>query len=358
VEALKAHVIKLALALSATLLYAAYVFVAQQAGQVPLPPMGLPADYVEEAQPFYESHPAPFAVQGNAENAQKNIRLWDLNRKVATTLKPLGQDFSSGPQQTDDCVAWGMAYCIATRLSVQTLNGTSAQSGDVWQPFLYGTARVSIRRHMGLAPRPPCGQGGAYPSDAVQALAQFGFVLSTDAGVPGYSKRIADELGCGAKLAQFLPLGAGRSGDAYPIRNTSEARDAICNLYPCTLGCPWLPGSVSTVDGRRVTSWNFGSYNQRSSPGHQVAIAAYDGSVPGKVYFGIKNSHGPRYQPVGLQGEPDGVLWVTGDTLGWLLERGTCFAVNDAKGFPANKLDLSAFDELLNLSPATDAGRK
>jgi hypothetical protein len=304
--------------------------------------LGVPEDHVEVAQVAYAAFPREFMADAQAEmpdHSRDNARLWDIVRKVDIHGKPAGNDIGCGPQQTGDCVSWGLARAITMRLCIQKYKGHGDDGSLVFQPYIYGVARVnSGKAHFS------CSSGGAYPSVAAQSLAEWGYACLDD-DPPPYTGALADNWGCHGVPDHFVKLAKKRAGGAvYPIRSTDELRDAICNGYPCTIAVTFSPGQKYVADGRGCLKWD-----GPVRGGHQMCVTAYDGSVgPGHEYFYIQNSHGPHAQAAcdPMQNEPLGGFWIPLKLCEKWLQSGESWAVSDVAGFRVdNEIDWSVFDQ-------------
>lgn len=305
----------------------------------PIQLLGVPEDHVQVAQVAYAEFPQAFmADESMPDHSMDNVRLWEIVRKVAVHGKPMGDDFGCGPQQTGDCVSWGLAHCISVRLCVQRFKGHGNDGSVAFPPYIYGVARVnSGKAHFS------CQSGGAYPSVAAQSLADWGY-LCLDDDPPPYTGSLADNWGCHGVPAHFIALGKKRAGGAvYPIRSTDELRDAICNGYPCTIAVTFSPGQRYVHDGRGCLKWD-----GPVRGGHQMCVTAYDGSLgAGHEYFYIQNSHGPRAQAScdPMQNEPLGGFWIPLSLCSQWLSNGESWAISDVAGFDLeNEIDWSVFD--------------
>lgn len=294
---------------------------------------GLPDDFVVVSQAAFASKPQAFATGRERDHARDNVRLWEAVRKVSSPRKPLGQDHTAGPQQTGDCVSWGLVTALVHTGAAQALAAGRRTIEDPFQPFVYSTARTIDGR-----PSPPCGQAGAYPTAAAEAFERLGWVSYAEAGV-GYSGRLADEWGCKGPPRRLLDVARRRSGGSwYPIRTLEEWQNAVCAGFATTVAIPWSPGGITVKDGRRcITRWGRGG-------GHQVACVGFDGSS-GRRYWCLFNSHGPGW-PEGhppLQGEPAGTCWTDEAGAQWILEHGIVIAISSVPGFKPVDLNWDAF---------------
>jgi len=311
------------------------------------PMLGVPDDHLEVAEAAYATLPEPFMVAGEAagqDNSAKNVRLWEVVRQVALIGKPLGQDLGCGPQQTGDCVSWGICCARNTRLCIQVFKGeANGNSAVSFPPYDYGIARRHADQ-MGLRMLPCDRYGGAYPSVAAIGTKTWGFLTVSD-NPPQYSGSLARTWGCNGVPENFRTIGRQRAGgDVYPIRSVEELRDAICNSFPCTIATRFSPGDRYTIDGRGCLRWNGPMLG-----GHQMCVTGYDGSLGvGHEYFFIQNSHGPNASASAppQQGEPRGGFWIPLSLARQWLVKGECWAMSDVAGFPAeDKIDWSLFDQ-------------
>jgi hypothetical protein len=294
---------------------------------------GVPDDFATVAEAAFAARPEPFAAGSEEDHSRSNVRLWEAVRQVSSPRKPLGRDHPAGPQETGDCVAWGLATALAHTGAVQALAAGRTTVDDPFQPFLYGLTRTLHGR-----PSPPCGQAGAYPTTAAEAFECCGWVSYREAGF-NYSGRLADEWGCTGPPAALRELAKSRGGGSwYPIRSLEEWQNAICSGFATTVAIPWAPGRIVVKDGRQcITSWGRGG-------GHQVACVGFDGST-GRRYWCLFNSHGAGW-PAGhppLQGEPPGTCWTDEAGARWILENGVVIAISSVPGFKPVDLNWDAF---------------
>jgi len=297
---------------------------------------GLAPDYQVVGQPIQAGYQRPFSVASSVDR-KANARLW------APVLAVHGKHFLNVPQQTGDCVSWGLKNAIRYRLAFQAWKGKSVKAADPFAPYLYGLARVTVGGN-----RPSCRSAGAYPAYAIKGFQEYGWITESESAQP-YSGRLADNWGCDGPPRQMLELGKARAkGDAYPIRSTDELIEALTNGYPCTIASDFGTSTIRQRDGRQVAEWD-------ASWPHQMCIIAYDGSGS-TPYFYVINSWGANAHPKPLGDEPPGGFWVTLDTVAKMIRTGEFWAISDVPGFPANELDWSVFDRVLKAStdkPAT-----
>lgn len=290
---------------------------------------GVPDDFQVYAEEAFAAFPEAFQSAAGTEdqdNAGKYAPLW-------LACPPL----SAGPQQTGDCVSWGLANAIHVRQWVLKAKGENGDVVNPFPPYLYGISRVQA-----AGGKPPCGSAGAYPSFAVSGWKEFG-LLSIDEAGTAYSGRLADQWGCKGPPRDLIQLASKRAGgDAYPIRSIEEWRDAHCNGYTCTVAIPWTPGKTYQQDGR----WCI-RFDGRKLGAHQICSIGYDGSS-GRPYWYLFNSHGADW-PRGaapMNGEPRGGVWCDEKWAEWIIRNGEVWAINTVPGFTADELDLSIFDDL------------
>lgn len=300
--------------------------------------LGVPDDFKVKADEAFAAYPVPFqaAVPGIADqdNAAKNVRLWEAS----------SQAFNPGPQQTGDCVSWGITNALTATQRVKALkSGVPPPAFQPFAPYAYGTTRVQIGQGY-----PPCGSLGADPSMAIKALRQLGWVYTDEASHLGfqYDGRLADNWGCKGAPKSLMEIGKARSGaDAYPIRSVEEWRDAIVNGYGVTVAFYFRKNLTSyQADGRWVVRIRSGN----PLGNHQISSIGYDGSA-GKPYWFVMNSHGSSWPGSSVRhtsGEPAGGCWVGEDDARWIVNNGVLWAISSVPGFEADELDLSIFDEL------------
>lgn len=292
---------------------------------------GLAEGFKEVAEKTFESYPQAFAIAGDEDNSSRNVRLWSAVLKVNS-----GKHLPNIPQQTGDCVSFGLANAIAYRLAVQAVEHNLPGTYDPFEPFLYGLARVTIGKN-----NPSCRSAGAMPSYAIEGFKKHGFVLTSEVGV-SYSGRLADQWGCkGPPPEAFEKAKARIGGDAYPIRSAAEARDAICNGYPLTVASDFGTRTIRPRDGKNVARWD-------DRWPHQMCGNGYDGTAAAK-YFHITNSWGETAHPKPLGDEPPGGFWVDWATMDRICRDGEVWAVNVVPGFDKSDTDLdwSVWDQLL-----------
>lgn len=290
---------------------------------------GLAEGFKAKAEEAFAEYPQAFRVAGEIDRTA-NARLWGPVLAVNG-----GEHFANVPQQTGDCVSWGLKNAIRYRLAYQRWQGQSATGGDAFAPYLYGLARVTIGKGS-----PPCRSAGAYPSYAIQGYKRHGWITTDEAG-SAYSGRLANEWGCQGPPRNMLALGEARSdGDAYPIRSADELIEAITNGYPCTIASMFGTRTIRAQDGRQVATWN-------DRWPHQMCFVGYDGSGRTPYVYAL-NSWGADAHPRPLGDEPPGGFWVTLDTAARMIADGECWAISDVAGFPNDGgLDWSIFDDVL-----------
>lgn len=291
---------------------------------------GVPEDHVAVFDRMAAEFPSSFqdasgiTEEQSAANETRRVTLWGP-----------GLNLDPGPQQIGDCVSWGMAHALQCRLWVAS-RGKPAK--DVSTLYTYGITRVTVGRK-----RPPCGQDGAYPSHAADGVSRYGWLLINEGSLPHYSGSQATRFGCNGPAPAQIAEGRKRAGGSVqPIGDIKALRNAICAGYPCTYAISWNPGKTYTVAGRKCLQ-----FSGRSQGGHQVCLIGYDGSVPGKTFFYLMNSHGVTFAG-GAQGDdPPGGVWVEGSVIQKQIDAGAeIWAVSDLPGFSAEPLDLSIFDSI------------
>lgn len=289
---------------------------------------GLADGFKDVADQSFAAYPRAFAIAGDEDNSQKNVRLWHAVFRVNG-----GKHIPNVAQQTGDCVSFGLANAIAYRLAVQSAERGMSGTYDPFEPFLYGLSRVTIGKNS-----PSCRSAGAFPSYAIEGFKQHGFLLAAEAGA-SYSGRLADDWGCkGPPRDLFAKAKERTGGDAYPIRSAAEARDAICNGYPLTVASDFGTRTIRAKDGKQVARWD-------DKWPHQMCGNGYDGSGV-EDYFYILNSWGAGAHPAPLGDEPPGGFWIDWLTMDRICKSGEVWAVNVVPGFDKSELDWSVWDQL------------
>ena len=297
--------------------------------------LGVPEDFKRIGDAVQSEFVEPFQAVAHGveqqENTAKNVRLYDACPVL-----------DAGPQKAGSCVGWGGSKAQYVRACVTALKAGIPPPKSEFDPsYAYGITRVQIGNNS-----IPCRSDGAYPSDFVRGLKQFGFVYRDEVLARGfnYSGALDREWGCSGPPRDLIALGKTRDGgDAYPIRSIDEWRDAIANGYPLTVAFPWKPGRVyAGADGRSCMA-----FDGPNKGGHQISSLAYDGSS-GKPYWLLFNSHGANW-PAGAKrddGTPPGSIWVDEKWARWIVANGELWAISDVPGFEAEELDLRVFDDL------------
>lgn len=289
---------------------------------------GLPADFKEKAREAFREYPQPFRVGGSRDDLrQKSVFLWQAVLQVETPHKPRGQHYTSGPQLTGSCVAWGGGGAVFYTLANAVLAGNAGGIDDPCQPVMYGITRVTQG-----GGRPRCGVQGAYPSDFARGVKNYGWPTWSECRLT-YSGAMEDRLGCSGPTREQLALAQARAGvDSYPIRTVDELLEALHNGYAGTAGIDWMPGSTRSERGRTITL-----FNGLDRGGHQVAWVGWDAERQHLIFH---NSHGPNAHPRN-DGDPPGSFRVNLSTLEWMLKNGEFWAFSSVPGFPPQELDLS-----------------
>lgn len=262
---------------------------------------------------FYIANPS-----GSTEG--KTSRLWETNRKV------IGDDRPNVPQETGDCVSRGMMNCIEYLQCQEILAGDREEFRPVFSPYLYGTGRVYIGRGQ---LRGGAGSLGSWQAEAVK---KYGVLRTDYAGVPSYSGRVADQWGDSDQpWKRFVDEGDDHLvRSAAKINDLDDLRDALINLYPCT---------IASMQAFKMQPSSDGYHHPDPSEEwpHQMAIVGYSDDAR-KPWVGILNSWGDIHGTVidWETGEawPAGMLRVHPDIVAKMIRTGECFAVSRFDGYP------------------------
>lgn len=269
----------------------------------------------------------PFQIVGAApgeDNTAKNVRLWD------SAVAVLGKHIPNYAQETGDCVSFGAKNAVNYLLVTQMKTGPPGlEFHEAHPPWIYGGSRVTIGRgQLGHG----AGSVGAWAAEFVQ---KYGVLRADLDGVPAYSGKLADQWGRSGPPKDLFPKAVDfKVHTVAPVRNASEARDALCNGYPVTIASDWGSKDMRPTDGRIVARRN-------DNWPHQMCLIAYDGKTGSEPYFYVLNSWGPNAHPQPLQGEPPGGFWIRSKDVDYITRAGDSFAFSNFDGFPARELDFT-----------------
>jgi hypothetical protein len=296
------------------------------------PNYGLAVDHAAQAAPIAAALP-PFQITGEngerivQDNAKSVVHLWDATKAV------LGKHTDNYPQEIGDCVSFGGKNAIEHLLCVRIArDGPAAgEFHPIATAYLYGISRVQI----GGGRIGGDGSVGAWLAKGVQ---QYGVLALDDPDVPRYSGGVAKKWGNRpGPPKQFIDIAKQRLVKTVsPIRNATEARDAICNGYPLTIASDYGSTDIRERDGqmvaRRNTSWM-----------HQMAVVGFDGTKGRAGRFYVLNSWGPDAHPKPLNDEPPGGFWIEASDMDYIAKQGDTWAFSDFDGFPARDLNFNVF---------------
>lgn len=311
---------------------------------------GLAPNHAEIAAPYVAAAP-PFQIltaDGRPvvkDNSKVNARLWEVVRKIECPGKPFGEDWENIPQEIGDCVSWG--YCDAGNATLGVMAADQGGGDPNVRPqaprgpprlstmwVYYGSRVVIGRGQLGNSD----GSVGAW---AAQFGEEVGLITVADPGVPPYNGQTAREWGRRGPPQELLrSLNAiakdRKAMKRAPVRNATEAMDALANYYGVTIASSRFGTSRWLVqDGRRVAVDN-------ENWGHQQSVIGYDGSSPsGKRYFCVHNSWGPNWGPEPMQGEPRGTYWITWEQMDSICREGDSWVITGINGLVEQQLNWS-----------------
>lgn len=264
---------------------------------------------------------------GATEDHSKDVvKLWEQCQRVT------GGHLRNYPQETGDCVGFGLRRAIETLQCVQIDRGALQKFREVHPSYPYSVARVLIDKGW-----PGCNEAGADPAAAIAGAKEYGILFADEAGAPKYSGGLSDSWGCRGPPAAMVALASKyKLKTAAQVTTWQEARDSICNGYPCTVAGVFNPSSIKQQYGRWVADWAVFP----KGGGHQMCIDGFDGAGPVPL-FHMTNSWGDTAHPKPADGSPPGGFWVTASTVDRLCKNGQVFTVSLFDGFPAQDLDFT-----------------
>jgi hypothetical protein len=274
-----------------------------------------------------DNPPTPFRLVGPIGNSAKvNARLW-----WGTTSVNAGKHLSTHRQEIGDCVSQGWATAIDYHVACSIAFGFArAKLRRAYQPHIYWSSRVKVGRGRLR------GEDGSLGSWAAKGVDQWGYLFADATGVPVYSGVVAREWGDNDPPKDFISLAKDYRVRSGLVRSYTEARDAIASGYPVAVcssqGFEQLERSGGKVWGKPVGVWH-----------HCMCfIGVDDKSARPGVY--CLNSWGPDAHGKPLGGEPPGGFWIDAKVAQRMLAEGDSYAVTDAKGFIAQKIDWTLWE--------------
>jgi hypothetical protein len=292
----------------------------------PVDQLGLSAEHQAEAQQVAATLPA-FAIAGDdgADHVRKNIRLWDLIRRVRGDL------FPNIPQQVGDCVSWGASNAIICTQAAQAAAGDPIVVERPSTLWLYGASRVLI----GKGRLRGDGSVGAW---AAQASVEPGVVSAEHPQMPAYSGSEARKWGSqGPPKWAIEAAGNAKIGAIAQMKRPEDVVLALKNGYGVSVASNYGTRTIREQDGRMVARWD-------ASWAHQMCIDGYDGSHPsGRRYFHFLNSWGPDAHSKPIDDSPPGGFWVPWDDVAKILQQGDTWSFGGFDGFKRRELDWNVF---------------
>lgn len=292
---------------------------------LPVEQLGLADNHSQDAAVLAAEMPTFFVAGAvGQDNSRRNVRLWDFVKQANN-----GEHLPNYPQQTGDCVAFGVKNAAEYFTYAAVANGTiNSDLKRVFPPHIYGGSRVTVGRgRLGRSP----GSVGAW---AARWASDFGVLPIDTPGLPPYSGRLADEWGVRGVPREFVEASKPfLFHTVAPITTVKDCRDAICNGYPVTIASDYGTRTINVRDGRRVAIRN-GRWM------HQMCLVGYDGETGSQPYYYCLNSWGPNAHPQPLQGEPPGGFWMTEADVAYVLRQGDSFAFSGFNGFPAQEFEI------------------
>lgn len=281
-----------------------------------------------------------FRVFGAIDHSRERCCLWDSILPLDLPGKPAGRHFPNPRQEFQDCAGFAGCNCIRYTLGFQISLGDPVAFHDPYPPWPYGVSRQTIGQNaLGNEP-------GAVIAWVLQGFQEKGILCADDPGVPPYQGSVSELWGRRpGPPQQFFEIAQARKlGGFSKLETVDDVVEALGNFYAVEIGDSFFaPPQCRVVDGRQVAEWSVPVLG-----GHAMAIVGYDGTVPGKQYFYVLNSHGENDVPQPLMGEPPGGFWITRDKLVAILRGrqtrrgpmpGEAWALSGGvDGFPAREL--------------------
>lgn len=228
----------------------------------------------------------------------------------------MGRDLDIGPQQSIDCVSWGVGGAIDLRACVEVLSGEQevyAWDLRVCTEALHALARVE---HSGGMRGTNSVRGTIAVRDGGTLSRQLLGPYSSDRAVAWARSGLPDDYEAAAR--------AHRARDISRVDDFEQARDALHNGYPVVVGSNigFRQGGRRDDDGfaRRGGKWR-----------HCMKfVAMKDDQRPGLLCL---NSWSPNMGPKGTYAIPDGSFWVDARDTDIMLAQGGGFAVGGFEGY-------------------------
>ncbi len=268
-----------------------------------------------------------FRIVGDAESSQgKRACLWDAMQKVTGSFLP------NLRQEIGDCVSWGARNAVDHTAACEIAAGEREQFHPSFPPYFYGISRVQI------------GGGRLGNSDgslgiwAAEGVRRFGVLASDTESCPNYSGNVAQKWGSQGPPKNFIEIATPHViKTTARIRNYADLRDALINGYACTVAS--MRGYAMQLKDTDGKSWFVGS----DTWPHQMAFLGVDDNPKQPAVYRM-NSWGPTAHGPQLDGPPGGGWCHAENVDRELRDDGVeCFAFSGFEGFPARKIDWTAF---------------
>jgi hypothetical protein len=261
----------------------------------------------------------------NTDPLPERACLWEPMRKI------YGRYLENIRQQIGDCVSWGCRNAVDHTAVCEIAAGEREIFRPSFPPYFYGISRVQI------------GGGKLGSSDgslgvwAAEGVRRYGVLAADEPGCPAYDGRVAKAWGSSGPPQKFIEVARPHVIQTTArIRNVDDLCRALANGYACTIASMW--GRAMRLVDRDGKSW----FTGRDTWPHQMSILGYDRR--GTPAYYRMNSWGPDAHGPQLDGPPGGG-WEELEKLDRELRNDgvECFAFSGFKGFPAKKIDWSAF---------------
>lgn len=268
---------------------------------------------------------SPFQISGytaGEEIKDGSYMLWRIARQL------LGKDCENYPQQTGDCVSFGAANAIKHLQCAEIAAGDQEEYHPIFPPYLYGTGRVFVGK--GQLGR----EQGSFGSWQAEAVRKYGVLRSNFAGVPKYTKSIAEKWGANpGPPTTFVD-------EAKQHLVGSTARLTTLQQAVTSLAIAAAPFTIASEQGFNMTPDANGIHRPGREPWpHQMAVIGVE-VLGGSYTFCVINSwgdvHGKLVDKVKKDQWPAGCLRVAGTDIQRMIKSGEAFAFGGLQGFRRN----------------------
>jgi hypothetical protein len=259
---------------------------------------------------------------GRAVTGDEDVFLWQAVAKAAAGGFPWVNQESVGC-----CVGCGFKHCVDVLLAVQIAQGRAAEWKPVSVEVIYGGSRVEV----GGGRISGDGSVGAWAAQWVKTYGVVPMEKFDAADLSTFSPARAREFG-----RRGVPDALEPAAREHPVKGVAlvttwaDVKRAVQQGYPV---------AVCSDQGFRMERDADGFCRKQGTWYHCMAVIGVRGGArPGGF---VLNSWGDRAHtgPVWPAGAPAAGFWADSQTIDRMVRQGDSFALSDAVGFPARKLD-------------------